>query len=250
MHFATDETTAGKGADPNQGTVTTFLQRLLANQRQNPKGLTDRELSTHVFNNMAAGSDTTAIALRSIIFNTLITPGAHEKLKAELRNNLDATRPVSFAATNKLPYLAAVIKEGIRLHPSVGMMLARIVPEGGATLCGRYVPAGVEVGVNPWVVQRDAQVYEEPDRFNPDRWLAESTTEEQLRLMNQSWIPFGHGAHTCSGRWISTMEIQKVVAQLFLVFDMELPDGGKGYRFHNLWFTPQEGLNVQFTRAQ
>ncbi|KAI1083675.1 cytochrome P450 oxidoreductase [Whalleya microplaca] len=226
----------------------TFLQRLLLNQKQNPKSLTDRELVTHSFNNIAAGSDTTAIGLRSIIYNTLKDPRVHYKLTEEVRTSLKL--PVTFVEANKLPYLSAVIKEGIRLHPSVGMILARIVPEGGTVICGKPLQAGVEVGVNPWVLQRDPNVYTNPDQFYPDRWLPENTPDDQLKAMNRSFIPFGQGAHTCSGRWISTMELVKVISTIFYMFDMELVDGGKEYRYHNLWFTAQKGLVIKVNLAE
>ncbi|KAF7552240.1 hypothetical protein G7Z17_g4461 [Cylindrodendrum hubeiense] len=193
MELCYSEIVAGQDRTSDEGPMT-FLQRLVLNQRQNLSSLTDRELMTHAFNNIAAGSDTTATALRSVIYNTLRHPEVHEKLKAELRSTL--SYPVDFATTNKLPYLSAVIKESIRVHPSVGMLLARVVPEGGAEICGHYIASGVEVGVNPWVVHRDAAVYAEPHRFYPDRWLTSVSSEEDLTLMNRSFIPFGHGAHT------------------------------------------------------
>lgn len=240
-----------KGTNLDVNGPMTFLQRLLANQANNPSSLTDRELITHCFGNIAAGSDTTAIAIRSVLYYTLRDDTVRNRLQTEIREALpaDDLSSVRFAAVNALPYLGAVIKEGIRLHPSVGMMLVRVVPEGGATLCGRAIPAGAQVGVNPWILHRDPEVFDDPDTFRPERWLDEKTEPERLKLMNRSWIPFGHGAHTCSGRWISWMEIHKMVATLFLVFDMELADGGKDLSFTNLWFTSQTGLRVSFRRA-
>lgn len=126
MELAKSEMTAARQeVNSDQVPVMTFLQRLILNQKQNAKSLTDRELSTHVFNNIAAGSDTTATALRSIIYNVLKSPEAHEKLKEEVRG-AGLTHSVSFATANKLPYLSVVIKEAIRMHPSVGMLLARV----------------------------------------------------------------------------------------------------------------------------
>lgn len=224
----------------------TFIQRLLANQSQNPESVNEREIITHCFNNIAAGSDTTAIALRSVIFNTLKNPNVHRRLNREVREAFPSgdVASVTYGAASKLPYLGAAIKEALRVHPSVGMPLVRIVPPDGATICGQFFQPGVEVGVNPWVVHRDPTVFGDPDIFRPERWLREHTSEEQIRDMNRSWIPFGHGAHTCSGRWISWMEVHKATATLFSVFDMELVDGGEAYAFCNLWLTPQTGLKV------
>lgn len=252
LQIAKDELAAGHKDDSsdNADVPKTFMQRLLANQKQNPTSLTDRDIMTHSFNNIAAGSETTATALRGIIYHCLRTPRAHERLVKEVRECFtEPNSHVTFAVANKLPYLSAVIKEGIRLHPSVGLMLVRVVPKTGATICGHSLKAGVEVGINPWIVQRDPTVFDEPDEFYPERWLPTHNSEEKIKQMNRSWIPFGHGAHTCSGRWTSWLEIYVVIATLFLHYDMELVDGGKDFTFHNLWFTQQTGLYCTMERA-
>jgi cytochrome P450 len=81
-----------------------------------------------------------------------------------------------------------VIKEAIRLHPSVGMMLARTVPTGGRETCGHYVTAGTEVRINPWVIHRDNHVFTDPNRFFPERWLDLTSEEEQLKMMNRCFF--------------------------------------------------------------
>jgi len=60
---------------------------------------------------------------------------------------------VSWAQANQMPYLEAVIKEGLRMHPAAGLMLERHVPQQGVTIDGHFLPAGTIVGINPWVVQ-------------------------------------------------------------------------------------------------
>ncbi|KAL3480580.1 cytochrome P450 [Aspergillus californicus] len=226
----------------------TFLQRLLLNQQQHPEQLTNRDILTHAFGNLMAGSDTTAIAMQSVFLNILKNPHVYHKLCAEIRSSLTSL-PVTYTRANALPYLGAVIKEAIRIHPSVGMMLARTVPADGATLCGYKVPAGTEVGINPWVLHRDPAIFTDPDDFRPERWIArnESDEEEQghLRLMNRCFLAFGHGAHTCSGRWISLMETVKLVPTILLCFDLELADGASQHSVLNRWFLFQTGINVR-----
>ncbi|VUC23387.1 unnamed protein product [Clonostachys rosea] len=242
FQLAISEIEAAKKKQSEDGPLT-FLQRLLLNQSKDPASIDDREIMTHAFGNIAAGSDTTAIALRAIIFQLLKHTDVYEKLSEEFST---LTRPVKFADANKLPYFAAVIQEALRLHPSVGMMLARLVPAEGAEICGHNLPGGTEVGINPWVLHRDPEVFPDPDSFRPERWLLSNTDEEHLRVMNRSFFTFGHGAHTCSGRWISLMEIKKIIPTLILEFDMKLVKEGE-YGFKNRWFTPQHGLFVQFT---
>ncbi|KAH8894017.1 cytochrome P450 oxidoreductase [Thozetella sp. PMI_491] len=227
----------------------TFLQRLIFNQKSNPKSLDDREIMTHAWGNSTAGSDTTATAMRGVIYYLLRHPDVKQKLLKEIKD-AGLKVPVGYTEANNIEYLKAVIKEGMRLHPSVGMILGRIVPPGGAVICGHKLPAGAEVGLNPWIVHRDPEVFPSPERFWPERWLPSQTGEDQLKAMNRAFLTFGHGAHTCSGRWISLMETTKLIPTLLLEFDMELKDGGKGYRFENFWFTMQEGLDVVIKRKK
>lgn len=84
----------------------------------------------------------------------------------------ELSNPVTFTEVSKMTYYHACMKEAMRLHPSCGQMLERVVPEGGATLAGAFLPQGTIVGVNPWVIGRDRAVYgENADDFVPERWL-------------------------------------------------------------------------------
>lgn len=100
-------------------------------------------------------------------------PAAYEKLTAEVDaavTNGTLSIPVAYAEAIKLPYLKACINEGIRLHPSVGLTMPRIVPAGGATISGFYLPEGYRIGINGAVMQYDKDVFgSDADDFNPDR---------------------------------------------------------------------------------
>ncbi|EAW12137.1 uncharacterized protein ACLA_060970 [Aspergillus clavatus NRRL 1] len=63
----------------------------------------------------------------------------------------------------------AVLKEPMRLHPSIGLILEREVPKGGVTICDKHILSGTIVGINAWVLHRDARVYPDPDSFVPER---------------------------------------------------------------------------------
>lgn len=197
--------------------------------------------------NIAAGSDTTATAMRAVFYYLLTYPRVYHKLRDEVRSRL--SHPISFADANSVTYLTACVQEAMRLHPSVGMLLGRLVPIGGANICGYDLKAGTEVGINAWVLHRDPNVFPDPDAFYPERWLADVTSEDHLKAMHRSFFAFGHGAHTCSGRHISYLETVKLVPTLLLRYDIELVNGGKGYKFQNLWFTQQEGLRVRISPA-
>ena len=121
--------------------------------------------------------------------------------------------------THALPYLGAVVKEALRIHPAVGLLLERIVPEGGATLCGVFFPEGTVVGCNAMVIHFDKGVYGARypvTEFWPERWLEASPDEKSL--MDRSFLAFGSGKRTCIGKNISLLEIHKVVPLLLKRF--------------------------------
>lgn len=96
--------------------------------------------------NIGAGSDTTGISMTAVIYFLMKHPDCLQKLRDEIdtaarEGNL--SNPVTFAEGQKLRYLQATIKEALRLHPAVGQILSRVVPEGGAQLAGRHFPEGV-----------------------------------------------------------------------------------------------------------
>lgn len=96
--------------------------------------------------NIAAGSDTTGISLSAALYYLYRNPEKLAKLRQEIDQGQAAGKvsdPVTFRESQNMPYLQTVIKEALRLHPAVGTILARTVPEGRAYLAGRYFPLGV-----------------------------------------------------------------------------------------------------------
>jgi cytochrome P450 len=145
-------------------------------------------LLSHASGNIFAGSDTTAISLRAIFYYLCRTPSAHGKLLAEIDQADREGRlsdPVTFAEAQELKYFQAVVKEALRMHPAVGFLLERVVPRGGAEVCGTWLAGGTIVGINPWVMARDKTVYgEDSEEFKPERWL--TADEQQLKAMERN----------------------------------------------------------------
>lgn len=127
---------------------------------------------------------------------------AYEKLTAEVDAAVadgKLSMPVAYAEATTLPYLKACVNEGMRLHPSVGLTMPRLVPAGGAIISGFHFPEGYRVGVNGAVVQYDNRVFgPDADTFKPDRWL-----HRDLGPMEKTMVVFGAGARTCIGKNVS-----------------------------------------------
>lgn len=148
------------------------------------------------------------------------------------------------------------------MHPAVGMLLERVVPEGGFRLeSGAFLREGTIVGASPWVVHRDARIFgEEPDRFVPERWLqkkgeSRAGWDARLQRMTRATMTFGMGPRTCIGKNISLLEIYKLLPSLFLRYDVSfLPRASKhsSHRTRSSWWirkrsgrSPILGLHVR-----
>lgn len=153
----------------------------------------DNAVMTVAFVNLGAGSDTTSIALNSILFYALAQPAVHDKLRAEFDEayaRQALSDPPTWAQTQELPYFQAVVKESFRMHAVVGLPLWREVPKGGAMICGTFFPAGTNLGINGAVAHHNRDVWgQDADEFRPERWLESSP--EQLKEMNAYFMPFG-----------------------------------------------------------
>ncbi|KAI0856869.1 cytochrome P450 [Xylaria cubensis] len=232
------------GAEP-------FVSKFLAKHEQDPEKFTMQHVLTGCTTNMAAGSDTTGISLSAILYYLIKNPECLQKLREEIMEFQEQgllSASFGFKETQQMPYLQAVIKEALRIHPATGLPLEREVPEGGATISGRFFPAGTIVGINSWVAHRNTQIFgADADEFRPERWLI--SDEDKLSAMNRQWIPFGVGSRTCMGRHISTLEISKLIPRIVREFDFELTDGSAEdlWATKNYWFVKPQGFNLKVT---
>ena len=140
----------GVDNDENSLAPADFITKFLRIQKQSPGKITKEEIAVTCTMNIGAGSDTTSISLSAVIFYLLKYPRTLELLREELgefEKRQLISDPVTFYEAQTMPYLQAVIKEALRLHPATGLIMGRVVPAGGATLAGQYFPQGVSCPV-------------------------------------------------------------------------------------------------------
>ena len=236
-----------------------FLSRFLSarNDVEDASLMSDGKLLSYLFMNINAGSDTIASTVRAIFYYLLTNQPSLSKLITELQSASDSshlTLPCpTWTETQSLPYLCAVIKEGLRLNPALSLPLERVVPLEGVTLQPSpddssvkplHLPGGTIVGINPWVQHRHPAIFgSEPESWNPDRWL--TAQEKETKSMEHALLAFGAGKRSCLGKNIAMLELHKVVPALLMRFKIELVDGGKGWTVRNNWALDQKGLNVR-----
>jgi cytochrome P450 len=188
-------------------------------------GLDADELLTESTLQIVAGSDTTAAALRGIMLYLVSHPRVYVKLQAELdAAERDGVAPpltdiISDTAVRKLPYLQAVIKEGIRIHPPVTDQVPKRVPDGGDTVVvdGKpvFLPGGTNIGYAALPLNmREDTFGPDAHEFRPERWLLEKDSARLAAMNRTHELIFGYGKYQCLGKPVALMEIGKTVFEV------------------------------------
>jgi cytochrome P450 len=167
-----------------------ILSLLLEARGESGEALTDAELRDELMTLLVAGHETTATALAWTFERLLRAPEALVRVQAEVPQGGG-------------PYLEAVIKETLRLRPIIPVLVRRLTAP--VVLQGRALPAGANVAVCVYLVQRRADVYPNPAAFRPERFLERAADPS-------AWIPFGGGTRRCLGMSFALQEMKVVIA--------------------------------------
>ncbi|KAL4908288.1 hypothetical protein BDW74DRAFT_99249 [Aspergillus multicolor] len=236
-------------SNSNDQSRMTMTMKLVQAQMQNPHSMSDWDVLSTAGANVGAGSDTTSISLSATLYHLYRHPQCLAKLREEIKAFKVEGNP-AFKDTQAMPYLQAVLKEALRVHPGTGFPMFRVVPEGGQMLAGQFFPEGTNVGINSWVLHYDTSIYG-PDAsdFRPERWL--DAEKEQLKAMEQNYMPFGMGVRTCIGKNISLLEIGKLVPVLVRDYDFEIQtQDGRELGTKNRWFVKPRDFWVRVRKRE
>ncbi|CAK7208017.1 hypothetical protein SEUCBS139899_010851 [Sporothrix eucalyptigena] len=236
-----------------------FLDHFIEAKKNAPSVVDNKIIMGYLQVNMLAGADTTAITLRAIFHFLLTNPPVLAKLEDAVVNaNFDLSDGiVPYAAARALPYLDGVVRESMRMHPGVGLLLERYVPDTGLTLPdGSFVPPGTAVGLNPYVLGRNKSVWgPDADEFKPERWLSregesDADYQQRLREMNAADLTFGGGSRICIGRHVAMLETYKVVATLLARYRLLPAKEPVPFVIRSTWFPRQRGLVCRLKKRQ
>jgi cytochrome P450 len=176
-------------------------------------GLTREEAEGEILVQIIAGSDTTATAIRTTMLYLMTSPSSYASLAKEVRAAAGSgaiSSPIRDSEARRLPYLQAVIKEGLRVFPPVVGVMSTTVPKGGDIMHGLAIPEGTEIGWTAFGVLRSKAIFgPDADVFRPERWL--EAGPEQLRNMTAQWeLVFKYGKWQCLGKTIALIELNKI----------------------------------------
>lgn len=186
-------------------------------------GITKNELEKTCETLVIAGSDTSSTLLSGATFYLLHNPAVYSKLKVEVRSAYKSDSEIDMTNVNSLSYLLAVLNESLRAHPPVSGTHFRTTRAGGATVAGRFVPAGTHVGFAHWAAYHSEANWHRANEFVPERWLKEGETEF-AHDDRKCFQPFSVGPRNCIGMNLAHAEVRVILAKMVFNFDMELVD--------------------------
>ncbi|KAF3037391.1 hypothetical protein E8E11_000820 [Didymella keratinophila] len=188
-------------------------------------GLSEEEAAGEALLQIVAGSDTSAGTIRAVMLNVLTNPRIYKRLQDEIDAHVKTgmvSSPITDAEARSMPYLQAVIKEGLRILPPASGAMFKQVPLGGDIIDGKYLPEGTQIGDSSLGIQRLKSIYgPDADHFLPERWL-EASPEKAAEMASTVDLIFHYGKWQCIGRSVALMEFNKIFVELFRRFDFSV----------------------------
>ncbi|KAL2939268.1 Geraniol 8-hydroxylase [Bienertia sinuspersici] len=197
------------------------LDALLRLNREKPEEMelsTIRHLLLDLFD---AGTDTTSTTIEWAMTELLRNREKMKKAQEELRETIGKGTPMNESDIIRLPYLQAVVKETLRLHPPAPFLVPRKA-DSDINLFGFTVPKGMQVQVNVWAIGRDPSLWENPNSFEPERFMG---ADIDVKGGHFELIPFGAGRRICPGLPLAFRMIHLMVGSFIHEFDWELEGG-------------------------
>ncbi|XP_058734616.1 cytochrome P450 71A1-like [Vicia villosa] len=168
---------------------------------------------------LVAATDTTSATSVWAMVALVKNPRVMRKVQEEIRNVGAKKDFLDEDDIQKISYLKAVIKETLRMHLPDPLLVQREAREK-CTISGYDIPAKTILYVNAWAIQRDSNVWENPEEFYPERFLNSS-----INFIGQDFelIPFGAGRRICPGLPMAVASLELILANLLYSFDWEMP---------------------------
>ncbi|KAK9005833.1 hypothetical protein V6N11_043253 [Hibiscus sabdariffa] len=188
--------------------------------------LTRENIKAFILDIFTAGTDTSAITIEWALSELINHPNIMEKARQEMDIVVGKNRIVEESDISNLPYLQAVVKETLRLHPT-GPMIVRESSQD-CTIGGYEIPAKTRLFVNVWAIGRDPNHWDNPLEFRPERFV-EGSGKNQIDVRGQHFhlLPFGSGRRSCPGTTMALQVVQTSLAAMIQCFEWKV-DGRDG----------------------
>ncbi|GMN69084.1 hypothetical protein TIFTF001_038131 [Ficus carica] len=183
----------------------------------------------------AGGIETSSTTMEWLMAELLQHPRVMKKAQEETRRVVGKKAKVDMNDVNQMDYLKNVVKEAMRLHPPIALLVPRETT-ARVQLGGYDIPAKTRVLINAWAIHRDPDFWERPEEFNPERF---ENNPIDFNSQDFKFIPLGFGRRRCPGLAFGSANIEYLIANLLYWFDWKLPNDAE-----NMDMTEAYGLSV------
>lgn len=217
-------------------------------------GFSDEDLVNQLMTFLAAGHETTASAMTWAVYLLCRHPDVQQKLREEIRTSLpsvgDASRTISAAEVDRLPYLNAVCNETLRIIPSVPLSMR--IAAHDTSILGHHIPKGTFVILSPWAINLSKQLWgDDAAEFKPERWIGPGRANTGGADSNYAFMTFLHGPRSCIGQSFAKAEFACLLAAWMGRFEMEFEDPNYELTIQGgITARPKGGLNVRLKAAE
>ncbi|KAL4605739.1 hypothetical protein ACB092_09G052100, partial [Castanea dentata] len=191
---------------------------------EEPSSFSSRTINVIVFEMFTAGTDTTTSTLEWAMAELFHNPESLKKVQAELRSTIDPDKKLQENDIENLPYLKAVIKETLRLHPPLPFLVPHMAMDS-CKMIGYNIPKETQILVNVWAIGRDPKTWDEPLVFKPERFMEPNMVD--YKGHHFEFIPFGSGRRICPAMPLASRVLPLALGTLLHSFDWVLADGLK-----------------------
>lgn len=232
------------GAEQQRLVETSIYGKMLAFKSANGLGqIPWEQRAAEILDHIGAGQENLPAVLDFIIRQICIYPDVQDAIREELKTlpgGIEAYNPVDL---ENLPYLNAVVLEGLRLVQVVESYQPRFVPKGGCTIEGYYIPEGTVISSQPFLIHRQEEIFPEPETFLPGRWLVED--KEKKRVLLKSMWAFSSGPRGCIGKDLAMATMKTAIGSIYSHFSTQLMSEDRPRRS---WESHYAMSEVTFTR--
>lgn len=216
----------------------------IAEDESSEKKLTRENIKAFIVDLFIGGTDTSALSLEWGLAELINHPNVLRRAVQEIDSVVGKDRIVQESDLPRLPYLHAIVKETLRLHPPAPLIPRESTED--STISGYHIPGKTRLFVSIWAVGRDPKYWEDALEFKPERFLQEDGSAKgqlDVRGQNYHFLPFGTGRRGCPGTSLTLLVVQTALAAMIQCFEWKV-EGGNGT------VDMEEGPGITLAKAQ